>query len=259
LARQKNKIKLGGLVFMKENKYDDSGFFTNYSQIPRSIGGLDAAGEWAAFRSLLPDLRDKKVLDLGCGFGWHCRYVRERQARSVVGVDLSENMLERARGMTNDSKIEYRRLAIEDIEFTAGEFNVVISSLALHYVERFDTVCQKVHNCLVSGGTFVLSVEHPVFTALAAQDWYYGPQGEKLHWPVDDYHNEGPRQARFLDNEVIKYHRTVATHVNALIESGFSITKLSELQPTQEMLDKNPDWQDEIRRPIFFLIAAVKN
>jgi ubiquinone/menaquinone biosynthesis C-methylase UbiE len=177
----------------------------------------------------------------------------------VVGVDLSENMLERARAMTNDSKIEYRRLAIEDIEFTAGEFNVVISSLALHYVERFDTVCQKVHHCLVSGGTFVLSVEHPVFTALAAQDWYYGPQGEKLHWPVDDYHNEGPRQARFLDNEVIKYHRTVATHVNALIESGFSITKLSELQPTQEMLDKNPDWQDEIRRPIFFLIAAVKN
>jgi hypothetical protein len=70
---------------------------------------------------------------------------------------------------------------------------------------------------------------------------------------------EGPRKARFLDNDVTKYHRTVATHVNALIESGFRIMKLSELQPTQEMLDKNPSWHDEIRRPIFLLIAAVKN
>ncbi|AJS57977.1 class I SAM-dependent methyltransferase [Paenibacillus sp. IHBB 10380] len=244
---------------MKQNKYDDSEFFANYSQMPRSIGGLNAAGEWQELRAMLPELRDKKVLDLGCGFGWHSRYAREQHARSVVGVDLSENMLERARAMTNDSEIKYFRLAIEDIDFTAGEFDVVISSLALHYIERFDILCQKIHHCLAPEGTFVLSVEHPVFTALASQDWYYGPQGERLHWPVDDYHHEGSRQARFLDNDVIKYHRTVATHMNALIESGFRITKVSEPQPTQEMLDKNPDMRDETRRPIFLMIAAVKN
>jgi SAM-dependent methyltransferase len=244
---------------MKQNKYDDSGFFANYSQMQRSIGGLSAAGEWPAFRALLPELRDKKVLDLGCGFGWHCRYAREQQANSVVGVDLSENMLERARASTNDSGIDYRRMAIEDIDFAAEEFDVVISSLALHYVERFDIVCQKVHHCLLPGGTFVLSVEHPVFTALAAQDWHYGPQGERLHWPVDGYQDEGPRKARFLDNDVVKYHRTVATHINALIESGFRIMKISEPQPTQEMLAKDPDMIDETRRPIFLLIAAVKN
>jgi SAM-dependent methyltransferase len=243
---------------MKQNKYDESGFFENYSQMPRSIGGLNAAGEWESFRAMLPDLRDKKVLDLGCGFGWHCRYAREQHAHSVVGVDLSENMLERAREMTNDSQIEYRRFAMEDIDFKAEEFDVVISSLALHYVEDFITVCQKVHHCLVPGGAFVLSVEHPVFTALAAQDWHYGQQGERLHWPVDDYHYEGSRQARFLENDVVKYHRTVATHLNALIETGFSITKLSEPKPTQEMKENNPDMQDEFRRPIFLMIAAVK-
>lgn len=243
---------------MKQNKYDDSGFFEKYSQMPRSLGGLDAAGEWITFRTLFPDLRDKKMLDLGCGFGWHCRYARELQARSVVGVDLSENMLERAKAMTEDPQIEYRRLAIEDIDFAEGEFDVVISSLALHYVERFDLICHKVYHCLAPGGTFVLSVEHPIFTALAAQDWYYGQQGEKLHWPIDNYHEEGPRQSRFLDNDVIKYHRTVTTHINALIESGFSIMKLSELQPTQDMLDKNSAWQEEIRRPMFLLISAVK-
>ncbi len=180
---------------MKQNKYDDPAFFANYSQMARSIGGLDEAGEWPAFRALLPTLRDKTVLDLGCGFGWHCRYAREQQARWVVGVDLSEKMLARARASTTDAAIEYRRLAIEDIDFSAGAFDVVLSSLALHYVERFDLVCRKVHHCLVTRGSFVFSVEHPVFTALAAQDWYYGPQGERLHWPLDHYQDEGPRQA----------------------------------------------------------------
>ncbi|TDF93789.1 class I SAM-dependent methyltransferase [Paenibacillus piri] len=244
---------------MKQNKYDDPEFFANYSQMPRSIGGLNAAGEWHALRAMLPELRDKRVLDLGCGFGWHCRYAREQQARSVIGVDLSENMLERARASTNDDAIEYRRLAIEDIDFDAEQFDVVISSLALHYVERFDIVCQKVNRFLVPGGAFVLSVEHPVFTALAPQDWYYGPQGERLHWPVDDYHHEGRRQTTFLEHQVVKYHRTVATHMNALIDSGFAITKLSEPSPDREMLEKHPDMQDETRRPIFLLMAAMKH
>lgn len=244
---------------MKQNKYDDPGFFGKYSEMPRSIGGLNAAGEWPVLRTMLPALRNKKVLDLGCGFGWHCKYAREQQARSVVGVDLSEKMLAYAIENNNDSAIEYRRLAIEDINFAAEEFDVVISSLALHYVENFEVVCRKIHHCLVSGGTFILSVEHPVFTALAAQDWYYGSAGERLHWPVDDYQKEGLRQARFLDNDVVKYHRTIATYVNALIDSGFRIMKLSEPQPTQETLDKYPEMRDETRRPIFLLIAAVKN
>ncbi|MFX3634747.1 MAG: class I SAM-dependent methyltransferase [Candidatus Pristimantibacillus sp.] len=243
---------------MKQNKYDDAEFFANYSQMPRSIDGLNAAGEWQELRAMLPDLRDIKVLDLGCGFGWHCRYVREQDANSVVGVDLSENMLERARAMTNDDNIKYLRLAIEDIDFAVGEFDVVISSLALHYVEDFAMICEKIHHCLAAGGTFVLSIEHPIFTALASQDWYYGSLGERLHWPVDNYQDESSRQARFLDNDVIKYHRTFATTMNALIESGFTIKKVSEPQPTQDMLDMIPDMRDEARRPIFLMIAAER-
>ncbi|GFN29812.1 class I SAM-dependent methyltransferase [Paenibacillus xylaniclasticus] len=243
---------------MKQNKYDDSSFFYNYSQMPRSIGGLEAAGEWTTFRAMLPELKDKRVLDLGCGFGWHCRYVRKQLARSVLGIDLSENMLARAREMTSDPCIEYRRQAIEDVELADEQYDVVISSLALHYVERFDLVCRKVYYALVPGGSFVLSVEHPIFTALAAQDWYYGPNGEKLHWPVDNYHQEGQREARFLDHDVIKYHRTVSSYLNALIGAGFVVTKLSELQPTPSMLESNPAWQEEVRRPMFLLIAANK-
>jgi hypothetical protein len=70
---------------------------------------------------------------------------------------------------------------------------------------------------------------------------------------------EGPRQARFLDHDVVKYHRTVATHLNALLDACFTITKFSEPQPTQEMLDKDPEMRDETRRPMFLLFAAVKH
>ncbi len=241
---------------MKQNKYDDPEFFDKYAAMQRSIHGLAAAGEWGDFRDMLPDLQDKRVLDFGCGYGWHCRYARERGARSVVGIDLSEKMLERARAMTHDSNVEYRRLAIEDFDGPEGAFDVAISSLAFHYIERFDAICKRVARVLVPRGEFVFSVEHPIYTALAAQDWHYGPNGEKLHWPIDDYHAEGVRETRFLGNDVVKYHRTIAAYMNALIEAGFAIRKVSELRPTQDMLERHPAWQEEFRRPMFLLIAA---
>jgi SAM-dependent methyltransferase len=255
----KTGLEKRGRVTMKQNKYDDPAFFANYSHMPRSIGGLQAAGEWPAFRALLPDLHDKRVLDLGCGYGWHCRYAREQGARSVIGIDLSEKMLARARETTNDSAIEYQRMAIEDIAFPDDAFDVVISSLALHYVEHYDTICQKIYRYLKSAGNFIFSVEHPIFSALAAQDWYYGEHGERLHWPVDHYQDEGLRQARFLGHDVIKYHRTLATYVNTLLDTGFTLTRLCEPQPPQALLDQHPDTQDETRRPMFLLLAATKN
>jgi SAM-dependent methyltransferase len=244
---------------MKQNKYDDPELYANYSRMPRSLGGLEEAQEWHAFRDLLPDLHDKRLLDLGCGFGWHCRHARQQGARSVIGVDLSQKMLARARATTDDPGIEYRRSAIEEVDFGADEFDVVISSLALHYVERFDLVCQNIHQCLASGGELVFSVEHPIFTALAAQEWCSGPKGDRLHWPVDDYQKEGPRHTQWLADDVVKYHRTVATYVNTLIHSDFRISKLLEPAPRPEMLVAQPDVRDDFRRPVFLLIAAVKN
>ncbi|GHO51136.1 class I SAM-dependent methyltransferase [Ktedonospora formicarum] len=244
---------------MKQNKYDDPAFFTKYSQMPRSIGGLEDAIDWPAFRERLPDLCGKDVLDLGCGFGWHCHYARTKLARSVVGIDLSENMLTRARESTDDPAIQYQRLAIEDIDFPADAFDVVFSSLALQYVERFDLVCRKVYRCLKTGGTFVFSAEHPIFTARAAQDWSYGSHGERLHWPVDQYQEEGLRHACFLDDDVVKYHRTVATYVNTLLACGFRLSTLDEPSPTPTQLKRHPEWKEALRRPMFLLLAAIKS
>lgn len=243
---------------MQQNKYDDPQFFLEYSQMPRSVHGLNAAGEWSIFRRMLPPLEHARVLDLGCGFGWHCRYVREQGAASAVGVDISEKMLEKARQTTFDPAIRYFRMPIEDIDFGSGAFDVVFSSLALHYVEPWAEVCRKVWNCLRSGGSFVFSCEHPVFTALPQQDWFTDDQGTRLHWPLDRYQDQGLRETSFLGHSVVKYHRTLETLLNGLTDAGFRIQSIAEPQPAPETIAEYPEMKDETRRPIFLLVAAMK-
>ena len=82
---------------MKENRYDDEVFFQKYAQMDRSQKGLAGAGEWPALQKILPDFTGRRVLDLGCGYGWHCKYAAEHGARAVLGIDLSEKMLRTAR------------------------------------------------------------------------------------------------------------------------------------------------------------------
>jgi 2-polyprenyl-3-methyl-5-hydroxy-6-metoxy-1,4-benzoquinol methylase len=94
---------------MTQNIYDNETFFAGYSLLPRSIEGLEGAAEWPALRALLPELRGLRVLDLGCGFGWFCRWAREHGAASVLGIDISDRMLARARAETRDASISYAK------------------------------------------------------------------------------------------------------------------------------------------------------
>ncbi|WP_257352083.1 class I SAM-dependent methyltransferase [Pseudalkalibacillus decolorationis] len=243
---------------MKQNKYDDANFYSQYEKMPRSVKGLEGAGEWHVLKALMPDLRGKSVLDLGCGFGWHCRYAREQQASSVVGVDISEKMLQKARESTDDPLISYLKKPIEDIHFSDSQFDVVISSLAFHYIQSFEAICKKIHDCLKPGGAFVFSVEHPIFTSRNEQDWYCDDQGNRLHWPVDNYQLEGVRETTFLTENVVKYHRTISTYINDLIGSGFKIRAIKEPMPSDEMLKSVPEMRDENRRPMFLMISAEK-
>ena len=243
---------------MKENKYDDERFFNRYRQMSRSTGGLASAGEWHELRKMMPDFQGKRVLDLGCGFGWHCRYAVENGAIQVVGVDLSENMLRVAREKTTSPLIRYVRMPVEEYEYPQAAYDVVISSLVFHYVESFESICRKISRCLTDGGDFVFSVEHPIFTSQGSQQWHFDENGRALHWPVDRYFKEGIRQANFLGEKVTKYHHTLTTYVSSLLSNGFQIRKLVEPMPAEEMMNE-PGMRDELRRPMMLLIAARKN
>lgn len=99
--------------------------------------------------------------------------------------------------------------------------------------------------------------EHPVFTAYGSQDWYYDDQGNILHFPVDNYYYEGKREAAFLGEKVIKYHRTLTTYLETLLENGFSIRHVVEPPPPEDMMDL-PGMRDEMRRPMMLLVCAEK-
>lgn len=238
-----------------ENAYDKKKFFEKYSQMERSVKGLEGAGEWHELKKMLPDFRGKRVLDLGCGFGWHCRYAAENGAQSVLGIDISENMLGEARRRTEDPRVEYRKISLEEYEYPENSFDAVISSLALHYVESFEDICRKVYRCLKPGGEFVFSAEHPIFTAYGSQDWYRDEKGNIVHWPVDRYFEEGKREAVFLGETMVKYHRTLTTYLGSLSKNGFQITGVVEPMPPESMMDI-PGMGDELRRPMMLLVSA---
>lgn len=243
---------------MKENKYDDSRFFEQYSQMSRSVQGLQGAGEWHILRNMLPDFTGKQVLDLGCGFGWHCRYAVEHGATKVMGIDLSANMLNKAIEINNLPEIEYLQMSVEDYDYPSGVFDIVISSLTFHYIADFNRICKLVNRSLTQGGSFVFSVEHPVFTAYGNQDWYCDADGNILHWPVDRYFIEGERKAVFLGEEIVKYHKTLTTYINSLLMNGFLIKELIEPQPSAEAIKAITGMEDELRRPMMLIVSAVK-
>jgi SAM-dependent methyltransferase len=242
---------------MTQNIYDDEEFFAGYSRLRRSVEGLDGAPEWPALRALMPALRGCNVLDLGCGFGWFCRWAREQGAAHVVGVDVSERMLARGRAMTADPAIIFSRADMEQLELPVAEFDLTYSSLALHYVENLQGLLAQVHRSLVPGGSLVFSVEHPIFSATTWSQWLLDAAGRKT-WPIDGYLDEGPRSTDWLAKGVIKQHRTLATYVNMLIGIGFVISHIEEWGPTEEQIAMEPSWADERQRPPFLLVAATR-
>ena len=147
---------------MTQNIYDDPNFFRAYAQLPRSIQGLDAAPEFPALRALLPDLNGLDVLDLGCGYGWFCRWARTQGAARVSGVDVSELMLARARSMPNDPAITYAREDLETIKLKPKAYGLVYSSLAFHYLHNLEGLLGEVRSALTPRGRLVFSVEHPI-------------------------------------------------------------------------------------------------
>lgn len=243
---------------MKENKYDHPSFFDQYEKMLRSQIGLEGAGEWHTLKNMLPDFHGKNILDLGCGFGWHCRFAIENGAKTVTGIDLSERMLAKAVEINSLPGIQYERIALEEVDYPAEKFDIILSSLTLHYVESFDSIAQNIYKWLTPGGSFVFSVEHPVFTAEGGQDWIYDKNGEKICWPVDRYFIEGKRNTTFLGENVIKYHRTLTSYLNTLLKAGFKIKEVIEPQPGEEMLKEIPEMKEELRRPMMLLISAEK-
>jgi 2-polyprenyl-3-methyl-5-hydroxy-6-metoxy-1,4-benzoquinol methylase len=241
-----------------QNIYDDPAFFAGYSEFPRSRTGLAGTSEWPAMQALLPAIAGKRVLDLGCGFGQLSRWLADEGAVSVLGIDLSEKMLARAIAETRDPAISYRRADLESLSLEAESFELIVSSMAFHYVEDFKRLTGILYASLVPGGALVFSIEHPIYAARAEPEWVTTTAGGRA-FAIENYSVEGERVTNWIADGVVKYHRTIATTLNTLGRQGFEFAALNEWQPSEEQLIAHPEWRDtELIRPMFLVVSVIK-
>jgi len=236
-----------------QNIYDDAGFFAGYSGLERFGAGWERAMEHADLLALLPTPTGQRVLDLGCGVGQLAHYLAEAGAAEVVGVDVSERMLGLARADWAHPNVRYEHASIEEVAFPADRFELVVSSLAFHYVDDYAGLIERIAGWLVPGGVLVFSTEHPIFTArLPGDGWVLDAQGRRALWGIDDYAEEGARQEHWFVPGVRKVHRTLATLVNGLLDAGLVVERIVEPVPSDDRQ------RDERRRPMFVLLRASK-
>ncbi|KAH7143523.1 S-adenosyl-L-methionine-dependent methyltransferase [Dactylonectria macrodidyma] len=242
---------------MPQNVYDDPDFFQGYKNLRQSDTGLNGALEVPALQRLLPGLSGRRVLDLGCGFGDFARYARSHGAQSVEAIDISEKMIAEAQRLTADDSVTFLRCSVEDYSPEPESFHLVVSSMALHYIYDYRAVVNRVFAGLAPGGKFIFSVEHPLCTANPV-GWVRDGDGKILHWPLDLYQSEGERQTSWFIDGVTKFHRTVETYVNTLIQEGFRLDHLGEPKPLAEFMSERPLLAETLRRPPILLLAAIK-
>ena len=242
-----------------QNIYDNPDFFDGYSRLRERAVNANNLFEIPAFMALLPDLCGRVVLDMGCGMGERCMDFIRRGAARVVGIDISENMLAAAREKNSHPQIEYLRLPMERAGELEGPFDVVVSSLAMHYVQDYAGVVSGVYGLLKTGGTFVFSQESPLNTCFSTGErWTRDADGNKIHANLSNYSVDGERETRWFVDGVKKHHRSFSTVINTLVDVGFAVERLAEPVPTPEMVREYPDYADLLHKPDFLLVRAKK-
>lgn len=219
------------------NIYDNKDFFEGYMAIRENPYSANDVVETPTLFKMLPEIGGKRVLDLGCGFGVSCKKIVEMGAAEVVGIDLSERMLAVAKRENSHESIEYVKADLDqlrDIVPTLGFFDVVVSSLAVHYVSNFQELISCVGELLLPGGTFVFSQEHPIFTApQQTANWMADGDGTVTGFMLKDYPKSGIRNVFWIVDGFEKYHRTFSEIMNTLIAAGFVIEEVAEPVPDE--------------------------
>jgi len=125
-------------MITKKHAQADTNFLDMQADVgvTKHIGGFEATGELL----LLCHIEDaRQVLNVGCGIGVGSTYIAKKYDCHVVGVDISEKMIEwsrrRAREERVEAKVEFRTADVLDLPFEAGRFDVVFAESVLIFVE----------------------------------------------------------------------------------------------------------------------------
>jgi SAM-dependent methyltransferase len=241
---------------MTSAQYDDPAFFSRYQQMRLQRAGLNEALEQPALARMLPQVSGADVLEIGCGDGTLARFLARQGARHVLAIDPSRRMIATA-ASHRSGHVHYCRASAESFALAPGSVDLVVSSLALHYVAGYRELVRRAAQWLRPLGHLIYSVEHPICTARNPMTGWHECRGER-HWPVDDYGDEAPRVQSWLGGQVTKHHRRITTLISAILAAGLTVSGIDEPYPDHVSLATRPDLADHRRRPPLLIVAARK-
>lgn len=235
--------------------YDEDAVFESYrSAVHPGSASANFVMEEPAVLDALGDVRGLRILDLGCGDAAIGRRLLDAGCRSYFGIDASARMIEAARDALDGTAGEVRHGTVERFSAPADSYDLVLSRLALHYVEDLDAALAACRACLAGGGRMIFTVVHPAITSHDARTSSDEPRS---NWVVDDYFDDGPREVAWLGGSVVWHHRTIEQYVVAVQRAGFRLTALSECAPRLERFgDDRAELSRRRRIPLFLLLSG---
>ncbi|WP_332310155.1 class I SAM-dependent methyltransferase [Paenibacillus sp. D9] len=232
--------------------YDDEHFLQAYMSRRNSVDNANDTLEKPVMLELIGDPEGLRILDLGCGDARFGTELLERNCASYAGVEGSAAMSELARRTLAGTAGAFIHSSMEDWSDPQASYDLVLSRLALHYVDDLEAVLERIVQSLKPGGRLVFSVEHPVITSTLQ------PSGTRTDWTVDRYFDEGFREQQWLGTTVRKFHRTVEHYFSALQAAGLAVGSLRESNPVRERFHSADTYERRRRIPLFLFFSASR-
>lgn len=226
--------------------------------------------EWPCIQKMMPVIAGKKVLDLGCGTGIFTFLFEQATPSCLVGIDLSEEMLTIAQNKAKEkhSSIEFiLGDAAKCADYTKVSYDLIFSSTTTHYISDLGELFQNIAKCLKSDGTCILSVIHPVYSAMY-------PIANNDTFPTDDewtvrYLDKSKRayiqpwieyNEKYKDQLSYSYHHTFSDYMNAIIKAGLRIAEIKEPMPPESWKEDCFGRYDSfIETPTYMILRITKD
>ncbi len=205
--------------------------------------------ERPAMIGLLPELRGRRVLDVGCGPGIYAELLLARGA-VVTSIDASDRMLENARKRLGpDADLRLLDFSRPLDMFADHEFDFVMAPLCLDYVQDWRSVFREFHRILKPGGIVQFSCSHPASDAeLHQTNNYFSVEYVTYPW-----------KGFGIPVVVPSYRRSLQEILMPVIEAGFHLNQILEPLPTDQFRAADPRrYQILTHRPCFLCVQARK-
>ncbi|WP_020665008.1 class I SAM-dependent methyltransferase [Amycolatopsis benzoatilytica] len=200
-----------------------------------------------AILDLMGDVKDRRILDAGCGAGPLSAQLRDRGA-VVSGFDFSATMVDLARKRLGaDADLRIADLS-QPLPYQDQSFDDVIAALVLHYLEDWAAPLAELHRVLRPGGRLVLAVNHPhIYKYVRPEGNYFGIE----KW-AEEYTFNGK-------NAVLEYwHRPLRAMTAAFTDAGFRIAVVDEPYPAPGARERFPEEFGEKEAFLCFLFFVLE-